>query len=351
MHKMISFHRYKRYGVTAKLRNQDKKVKSKTIQSALSEFYDVDVSGGFVCGPCVVSIEQYNTAKLNAMKEAGHSNDPLTKRITQTPCTPSGKSPVTKKSCESDAPPLPIAFSTPAPAQPSSEQNITDTLETMEGEIRLHSLDSTTKRKVTRTPCTPSGKSPASKKSCVNETPPIPIAFSTPAAPAPSKCRAQLFTEKMHGIQSSMKQSKYDTAFRHILSYNPKTSKKHFNTVVHNVVADEMKNYVKYSKTFPQFEGIDSLENFQMDDIITEYKKYMPTFYAALSGAFDTNNRRKRFIDPVKEEKRQGLINPRLAFMGTIPLYTRNPRKFKFLQAVNGIQLHKGGATQKVILH
>ena len=210
---------------------------------------------------------------------------------------------------------------------------------------------SSSKRKVTKTPTTPSGKSPAPKKTCVYKTP-VPIAFSTPAAhplkDGSSKCRSQLFSDKVNSIESAMKQSKYDTAFRHVLSYNPKTSKKHFNTVVQNVVADEVKAYVKHCETFPTFDGVDSLERFKMDDIIAECQKFMPTYYAALCGAFDTQNRRRRHIDPEKEAMRQELIKPRLAFMATIPLYTRNPRKFKFLQAALGVQLHKGGATEKV---
>jgi len=38
----------------------------------------------------------------------------------------------------------------------------------------------------------------------------------------------------------------------------------------------------------------------------------------------------------------------RTGLIMTVPLYSHNPKKFRFLQALNGIQMWKGGASDKV---
>ena len=39
----------------------------------------------------------------------------------------------------------------------------------------------------------------------------------------------------------------------------------------------------------------------------------------------------------------------RLGFMMSIPLYTLNPRKFRFIQAVLGVQVWRSGGSEKVL--
>ncbi len=102
-------------------------------------------------------------------------------------------------------------------------------------------------------------------------------------------------------VANAINNSKYYTAFNHILSLGG-AAKRAFVQVVQNTVTDEVQQYSKSKKTnFPQLNGLASVANFSWNKIIDPVQEQMPTYHAALAGSFDVNRRRKK-KDAKKEE-------------------------------------------------
>ncbi len=144
------------------------------------------------------------------------------------------------------------------------------------------------KRKGTRaTRATPT-KSPAPKKTCKSDprTPRFkPIFTSTPLRlDFNSSDSTHENIAKKFGIETSLKYHKYYSVFNTLINHSP-AAEKQFNRLVHNKIAEQVKRYVKTSHGYPQFNGIEDLENFHWNLIMSEAQEKMPTFHSAVHGA------------------------------------------------------------------
>ncbi len=92
-------------------------------------------------------------------------------------------------------------------------------------------------------------------------------------------------------IVKAVSRSKYETAFRHILSRG-KTAQEAFDSVVRKRVATQVKKYAKQKGNYPVFDGKSSVENFSWDQIESEVKEHIPTFHSALLGSFPPKKRK-----------------------------------------------------------
>ncbi len=161
-------------------------------------------------------------------------------------------------------------------------------------EISTFKTPKATKRKGIRSPVKLPSSSMKPKNICL--APPthqsrfVPRAASTPVRLEfrdPSRDQA---------LQKALTSSQYYTAYRNIYNRS-EASKRAFNRLVKNTVAEEVKRYSKQKMAdlkYPQLNGMDDVKNFSWDDLNEDVNSKMPTFYSSLDGALNCKLRRRK---------------------------------------------------------
>ncbi len=122
-----------------------------------------------------------------------------------------------------------------------------------------------------------------------------PLSTSTPATVGTKdKARQKLFTTtkinslwkdtKILKIAQAIKNSKYASAFRQILARG-ESAKRQFNDVVQGLISRQMRQYNKCNK-FPEFKDLESIAEFELESAMNDIRIGIPTFAAAMTGAF-----------------------------------------------------------------
>ena len=156
----------------------------------------------------------------------------------------------------------------------------------------------------------PTSVTPDQKKEKSEETPFQPLSTSTPATLGEnkSKARQQLFSaskinsiwkdHKVLKIAQAIKNSKYQSAFRQILSRG-ESAQRQFNQVVQSQVQSQMRKYNKCNN-FSAFDDMDSVTNFKLERTLEDMKTGLPTFNAAMTGAFTPRRFRKDKLEQLR---------------------------------------------------
>jgi hypothetical protein len=89
-------------------------------------------------------------------------------------------------------------------------------------------------------------------------------------------------------IVRALRKYKYYTALRHILAKG-EPALVAFNKLVKRTARDQILRYVKHPATLPpKLEGIKSIEDFTWNACLDEWKRSMPTVFAACDGALES---------------------------------------------------------------
>ena len=104
-------------------------------------------------------------------------------------------------------------------------------------------------------------------------------------------------------VQKALTSSQYYTAYRNIFNRS-EASRRAFNRLVKNTVAEEVKRYSKQKMEdliYPQLNGMEDVKAFSWDDLNEDVKCKMPTFFSSLDGALNCKLRRRK--KPLSEEQ------------------------------------------------
>ena len=141
-------------------------------------------------------------------------------------------------------------------------------------------------------------------------------------------------------ITSAITNAKYLAAFKHMLARG-KSANLAFQKLIRQLVKKEFRTYLRETKSYPKLQGMRSVENFDWSALVNDLSAELPIWFNALSGAMPS-------LKPNASHHKQQVILPRMGFVMTIPLYTYNPREFKIVQALTGVQMWRCGASEKL---
>ena len=104
-------------------------------------------------------------------------------------------------------------------------------------------------------------------------------------------------------VKTCVSQSKYYTAFRHILKTG-KAAQRAFDRVVKKRVQAEVQKFKKAKTQYPTFDGRKDLQMFSWEKVADEFEQNIPTLWNSLVGAMP----RKQTNDPDKFRFTESII-------------------------------------------
>jgi len=109
--------------------------------------------------------------------------------------------------------------------------------------------------------------------------------FSRQSAKNKMPCLPRRRRELIDRVSASLRSSKFERAFRQILSSGP-AAQRAFNNVVKRQTKHQVTQYCrKDARSFPQFTDSKSVLSFCWSDVVHELSKSLPTLFSALSAS------------------------------------------------------------------
>ena len=93
-------------------------------------------------------------------------------------------------------------------------------------------------------------------------------------------------------ISNAIANSKYQSAFHHILSRGTPASKA-FQKVLSEVIKTEVRRYGKHPNKYPDLKGRGAIENFSWAALLEDFASEMPVFFASVARAMQMKEKER----------------------------------------------------------